>query len=69
MAIMNQGIAQMISWTKTEVVIEDDLDEESQINLDWWIARCEYFKDKYLELEKENKELRKKLKKQLTSIF
>ena len=57
----------MISWTKTEVVIEDDLDEESQINLDWWIARCEYFKDKYLELQKENKELRKKLKKQLTS--
>ena len=53
----------MISWTKTEVVIEDDLDEESQINLDWWIARCEYFKDKYLESEKENKELRKKLKK------
>lgn len=53
----------MISWTKTEVVIEDDLDEESQINLDWWMARCEYFKDKYLELEKENKELRKKLKK------
>lgn len=53
----------MISWTKTEVVIEDDLDEESQINLDWWIARCEYFRDKYLELEKENKELRKKLKK------
>ena len=57
----------MISWTKTEVIIEDDLDEESQINLDWWMARCEYFKDKYLELEKENKELRKKLKKQLTS--
>ena len=59
----------MISWTKTEVVIEDDLDEETQINLDWWIARCEYFKDKYLELQKENKELRKKLKKQLTSSF
>ena len=69
MEIMNQGMAQMISWTKTEVVIEDDLDEESQINLDWWIARCEYFKDKYLELQKENKELRKKLKKQLTSSF
>lgn len=59
----------MISWTKTEVVIEDDLDEETQINLDWWIARCEYFKNRYLELEKENKELRKKLKKRLTSII
>ena len=59
----------MISWTKTEVVIEDDLDEEDQINLDWWMARCEYFKEKYLELQKENKELRKKLKKQLISSF
>ncbi len=61
----------MISWTKTEVVIEngDDLDEESQINLDWWMARCEYFKDRCLDLEKENKELKKKLKNRLTSIF
>ena len=55
----------MISWTKTEVIIEDDddLEEENQINLDWWIARCEYFKDRCLELEKENKELKKKIKK------
>ena len=59
----------MISWTKTEVVIEDDLDEEIQINLDWWMARCEYFKEKCLELQKENKELKKKLKERLTSIF
>lgn len=61
----------MISWTKTEVVIEngDDLEEENQINLDWWIARCEYFKDRCLDLEKENKELKKKLKNRLTSIF
>ena len=59
----------MISWTKTEVIIEDDLDEEDQINLDWWMARCEYFKKKCLELQKENKELKKKLKERLTSIF
>ena len=61
----------MISWTKTEVVIEneDDLEEENQINLDWWMARCEYFKDRCLYLEKENKELKKKLKNRLTSIF
>ena len=61
----------MISWTKTEIVIgdEDDFEEENQINLDWWMARCEYFKDKCLDLEKENNELKKKLKKQLTSIF
>lgn len=59
----------MISWTKTEIVIEDedDLEEENQINLDWWMARCEYFKDRCLDLEKENNELKKKLKKQLTS--
>ena len=54
----------MISWTKTEVIIEDedDLDEENQINLDWWMARCEYFKNKCLELEEENKKLKKMLK-------
>ena len=52
----------MISWKKTEVVIEDDLDEEDQINLDWWMARCEYFKDRCLELEEENKKLKKMLK-------
>lgn len=52
----------MISWIKTEVVIEDDLDEETQINLDWWVARCEYFKNKCLELEEENKKLKKMLK-------
>lgn len=61
----------MISWTKTEIVIEDedDLEEERQIDLDWWKARSEYFKKKYLALEKENKDLIKKLKKKLTSIF
>lgn len=52
----------MISWTKTEVIIEDDLDEETQIDLDWWIARCEYFKNRCLELEEENKKLKKMLK-------
>lgn len=55
----------MISWTKTEIIIEDedDLEEENQINLDWWMARTEYFKNRCFELEKENKELRKKIKK------
>lgn len=52
----------MISWTKTEVIIEDEEDIDRQIDLDWWIARCEYFKDKYLELEEENKKLKKMLK-------
>ena len=55
----------MISWTKTEIIIEDedDLEEENQINLDWWMAKTEYFKNRCFELEKENKELRKKIKK------
>lgn len=55
--------------TKTEIIIEDEDDIEIQIELDWWKARCQYFKEKYLELEKENKELKKKLKKSLTKIF
>ena len=59
----------MISWTKTEVIIEDEEDIDRQVEFDWWVARCQYFKDKYHELEKENKELRKKLKKALTKIF
>lgn len=59
----------MISWTKTEIIVEDEDDIEIQIDLDWWKARCQYFKEKYLELEKENKELKKKLKKSLTKIF
>lgn len=63
--------ALMISFTKTEVIIdeEDEEKENLQIDLDWWISRCGYFKDKYLQLEKENRELKKKLKKKLTSIF
>ena len=61
-------MVKMISWTKTEIVIEDDDDfeEENQINLDWWIARTEYFKNRCMLLEKENKELRKKQKNKLT---
>ena len=59
----------MISWTKTEVIVEDEDDIDIQIDLDWWKARCQYFEEKYTELEKENKELKKKLKKRLTSIF
>lgn len=59
----------MISWTKTEIVIEDEEDIDRQVDFDWWVARCQYFEDKYYELEKENKELRKKLKKRLTDIF
>lgn len=59
----------MISWTKTEIIIDDEEDIDLQIDLDWWIARCQHFKEKYLELEKENKELKKKLKKSLTDIF
>ena len=59
----------MISWTKTEVIIEDEEYIDRQVEFDWWVARCQYFKEKYLELEKENKELRKKLKKALTKIF
>ena len=59
----------MISWTKTEIIIEDEEDIENQIDLDWWISRCEYFKNKCLCLEKENKELRKKIKKKLTDTF
>lgn len=59
----------MISWTKTEIIIEDEEDIERQIDLDWWIARCQYFIDKYEEVKKENQKLRKKIKKGLTSIF
>lgn len=59
----------MISWTKTEIIIDDEEDIDRQIDLDWWVARCQYFKNKYEQLEKENQELRKKLKKGLTSIF
>lgn len=59
----------MISWTKTEIIIEDEEDIDCQIDLDWWIARCNYFKEKCFELEKENQELKKKFKKRLTSIF
>lgn len=59
----------MISYTKTEVIIEDEEDIDRQVDFDWWVARCQYFKEKYYELEKENKELRKKLKKRLTDIF
>ena len=60
----------MISWTKTEIIIDEENEEMEnlQIDLDWWISRCEYFKNKCLELEKENKSL-KKQKKKLTSIF
>ena len=61
----------MISFSKTEVIIdeEDEEKENLQIDLDWWIARCEYFKGRCLELEEENKKLRKNQKKKLTSIF
>jgi len=59
----------MISWTKTEIIIEDEEDIDRQIDLDWWIARCQYFIDKYEEEKKENQNLRKKIKKGLTSIF
>ena len=59
----------MISWTKTEIIIEDEEDIDRQIDLDWWIARCQYFIDKYEEVKKENQKLRKKIKKGLTSIF
>ena len=59
----------MISLTKTEMIIEDEDEIESQEDLEWWIARCEYFKDRCDDLEKENIELKKKLKKRLTSIF
>lgn len=59
----------MISWTKTEIIIEDEEDIERQIDLDWWIARCQYFIDKYEEVKKENQKLRKKIKKGWTSIF
>lgn len=54
----------MLSWTKTEVIIEEDDDEKEnmQIDLDWWIARCEYFKNRCLDLEEENKKLKKMLK-------
>lgn len=35
----------MISFTKTEIIIEDEEDIDRQIDLDWWIARCQYFID------------------------
>lgn len=57
-------MVKMISWTKTEVIIEEDDDEKEnmQIDLDWWISRCEYFKNRCLDLEEENKKLKKMLK-------
>ena len=59
----------MISFIKTEIIIGDEEDIDRQIDLDWWKARCEYFIEKCKKLEKENKELRKKIKNRLTSIF